>query len=104
MGALPLRPSQLILQECSAERRRSCRSSCTLPQYADYFMTGVRTSADGLTMMLIPRTEGGEFVIFPSSYNVSGWLIMDASSPPPSRDQAHQDQLLLRCWHCVCLV
>jgi len=36
------------------------RLTVGLVQYADYFMTGVRTSTDGLTMMLIPRTEAGE--------------------------------------------
>lgn len=30
-------------------------------QYADWFMTGVRTSVNGLTMMLIPRTDEGEY-------------------------------------------
>merc|ERR1712093_470601 len=37
--------------------------------YADYFMTGVRTSKDGLTMMLIPRTEGVDTKIIKTSYS-----------------------------------
>ena len=28
--------------------------------YADWFMTGVKTSENGLTMMLIPKTDDGE--------------------------------------------
>jgi len=37
--------------------------------FADWFMTGVRTSKDGLTMMLIPRTDDVDTKIIKSSYS-----------------------------------
>ena len=40
-----------------------------LSDFADWFMTGVRTSKDGLTMMLIPRTDDVDTKIIKSSYS-----------------------------------
>lgn len=37
--------------------------------FSDYFMTGVRTSKSGLSMLLIPRSEGVETKIIKTSYS-----------------------------------